>query len=184
MRQRIFQPGEDMSESHNPCIGRRFSEGTERRLEEMRQILRETEPVRPPTALQRLDAESIEDRRAFKRRFGCDWPLRFHREALVQLRRERDWTDNEVKLFLFSGALRRGPFGVHADASLSLAIFGGLLVAMMLLFTSTCILFVVRSPSVEVVARGSAVMFGFVGVAWIAYQLYIRPWRIQRRVPD
>ena len=113
-----------MSEPHYPYTPHRFSTGTERRLEEIRQILREAEPLAPPSVLQLLDAEAIEDRRAFKRRFGHDWPLRFHREALVRLRRERDWTDGEVRLFLFGGTLRRGPFGVRPAASLWIAIYG------------------------------------------------------------
>ena len=175
-----------MSESHNLYTRRQFAQGTEQRLEEMRQILREAEPFATASALQQLDVEAVEDRRVFKRRFGHDWPLRFHREALVRLRQERDWTDNEVKLFLFSGALRRSPFGVRPDASVWFAIFGGILVALMLLFASTGLLFILRtsSLSVELVVRGGAVLFGLVGTAWIAYQLYIRPWRIQRRVPD
>jgi hypothetical protein len=172
-----------MSEPRYPCTHHRFSTGTERRLEEIRQILREAEPFAPPSALQGLDAEAIEDRRVFKRRFGHDWPLRFHREALVRLRQERDWTDGEVKLFLYSGALRRGPFGVAPDASVWFAVFGGVLAAMMLLFASIGILFIIRSASLsfEIVARGGAVTFALVAVAWMAYQLYIRPWRIQRR---
>lgn len=60
------------------------------------------------SALEQLDTDAINDRRVFKRRFGFDRPLRFHRAALVQLRQERDWTDSEVKLFLYAGALRNG----------------------------------------------------------------------------
>jgi hypothetical protein len=174
-----------MSESYRPYIARRFSKETERRLGEMRQILNEAEPLPEPFALERLDAEAIVDRAAFKRRFGRDWTSRRDREALIQLRQERDWTDGEVKLFLYSGALCRGPFGVVPDASVFLAVFGGILAVMMLVFAFIGILFIIRSASlpVEVIARGGAVTFVFVAVAWMAYQLYIRPWRIQRRQP-
>ena len=64
-----------MSESHRPCIARRFSKETERRLEEIRQILNEAKPLPEPSTLERLDAEAIVDRAAFKRRFGRDCGL-------------------------------------------------------------------------------------------------------------
>ncbi len=173
-----------MSESHRPYARSHFSEATERRLEEIRHIFQDAEPVAEPFALERLDAEAIADRRVFKRRFGYDWPLRFHREALIRLRQERDWTDGEVKLFLISGTLRRGPFGVRPAASAWIAAFGGALIALMLLFVATVgLLFVARSASlsIELVARGGGVMLTYLGIAWLAYQLYIRPWRVLRR---
>ena len=173
-----------MSEPHYPRTHSRFSTGTEWRLEEIRQILREAEPLSPPSTQQQLDTEAIDNRHIFKQRFGRDWPLRFHREALVRLRRERDWTDGEVKLFLLSGMLRRGPFGVRPEASGWIAAFGGAIVAMMLtLVVVLCGIFAdhITSLSIEQAGRGSAVMLLYLGLAWLAYQILVRPWRIQRR---
>ena len=183
----IFQRVKLMSEPHYQYNQHRFSKGTERRLEEIRRILREAEPLATPSRLQRLDAEAIEDRCIFKQRFGRDWPLRFHREALVQLRQERDWTDGEIKLFLISGMLRRGPFGVRPEASAWLASFGAVLVGVMLTFVAyVVLLFLARGQSItfDLVARGGSMTLSFLGVAWLAYQLYIRPWRIQTRRPS
>jgi hypothetical protein len=117
-----------MSELHRPYIARRFSAETERRLEEIRQILNEAEPMPEPSTLERLDDEAIVDRTAFKRRFGRDWPSRRHREALIRLRQERDWTDGEIKLFLITGTLQRGPFGVRPSADSWMAAWGSVLI--------------------------------------------------------
>jgi len=173
-----------MSELHRPYIARRFSQETERRLEEIRQILNEAEPLPEPSALERLDAEAIVDRTAFKRRFGRDWPSRHHREALIRLRQERDWTDGEIKLFLITGTLQRGPLGVWPSADSWMAAWGSVLIASML--------FLVTTIAVAVFARLAPWSFGtamqaagdtllFSGFAWVVYQMHVRPWRIQRR---
>ena len=173
-----------MSESHDSYTRRRFAPATERRLEEMRQILREAEPLAPASALQRLDAEAVEDRTAFKRRFGRDWPSRQHREALIQLRQERDWTDGEIKLLLITGTLQRGPFGVRPSADSWMAVWGTFLIV--------GLLFLVAGIAAAVLARmvpwsfdtamhaaGDVLLFS--GFAWVVYQMHVRPWRIQRR---
>jgi hypothetical protein len=172
-----------MNEWSNPTI-RRFSNEAEQRIEEIRRIFHEAPPVQEPSAQERLDTEAVQDRAVFKRRFGHDWPLRHHREALVRLRRERDWTDKEVWLFLLSGSLRRGPFGVQPAASAWTAAFGVVLVFVMLVFTA-CVagFFVVHGAALDVntAARGGGVMLLYLGFGWLLYQLYVRPWRIQRR---
>ena len=173
-----------MSESQRPYAPHRFSASTERRLEEIRQLLHEAEPIAEPSALERLDAATIEDRRMFKRRFGRDWPLRHHRSALIQLRRERDWTDGEIKLFLISGMLKRGPFGVRPEASAWLALFGYTLATLLALFaTLLVLLFATRAGSLTLATtmRAGASVSLYLVFAWLAYQLYVRPWRIQRR---
>jgi hypothetical protein len=173
-----------LNESHGPYIGRRFSEETERRLEEIRQIFSEAEPLPEPSALERLDDEAIVDRTAFKRRFGRDWPSRHHREALIQLRQERDWTDGEIKLFLITGTLQRGPFGVRPSADSWMAAWGSVLIVG-LLFLATVIAAAVLARIVPwsfgtaVHAAGDVLLFS--GFAWVVYQMHVRPWRIQRR---
>ena len=173
-----------MSESHRPYIARRFSKETERRLEEIRQILSEAEPSPEPSALKRLDAEAIVDRTAFKRRFGRDWPSRHHREALIHLRQERDWTDGEIKLFLITGTLQRGPFGVRPSADSWMAAWGSVLIVGML-FLVTGIAAAVLTQMIPwsfrtaVHAAGDVLLFS--GFAWVVYQIHIRPWRILRR---
>jgi hypothetical protein len=173
-----------MSESHRPYIARRFSEETERRLEEIRQILNEAETLPKPSALERLDAKAIVDRTAFKQRFGRDWPSRRHREALIQLRQERDWTDGEIKLFLITGTLQRGQFGVRPSADSWVAVWGSVLIVGML--------FLVMGIAAAVLARMVPWSFGtamhaagdvllFSGFALVVYQMHVRPWRIQRR---
>lgn len=173
-----------MSESQRPYPTHRFSANAERRLEEIRQLLRDAEPVAEPSALQRLDTAAIEDRRTFKHRFGRDWPLRHHRAALIQLRRERDWTDSEIKLFLITGTLRRGPFGVQPSADSWTAAFGSILIASMMLLVvaivGTVLAQLVPWSSVTAIrAAGDVVLF--LSFAWIVYQWHVRPWRIQRR---
>lgn len=173
-----------MSESHRLYIARRFSVETERRLQEIQQILNEAEPLPEPSTLERLDDEAIVDRTAFKRRFGRDWPSRRHREALIQLRQERDWTDGEIKLFLITGTLQRGPFGVRPSADSWVAVWGSVLIV--------CLLFLVTGIAAAVLARmvpwsfntalqaaGDVLLFS--GFAWVVYQMHVRPWRIQRR---
>jgi len=173
-----------MSESHHPYIARHFSHESERRLEEIRQILNEAEPLPEPSMLERLDAEAIVDRTAFKRRFGRDWPSRRHREALIQLRQERDWTDGEIKLFLITGTLQRGPFGVRPSADSWVAVWGNVLIAGMLFLVTGIAAAVLAgmvpwSLGTAMHAIGDILLFS--GFAWIAYQMHVRPWRIQRR---
>jgi hypothetical protein len=173
-----------MSESHRPYIVRRFSAETERRLEEIRQILNEAEPLSEPSTLERLDDEAIVDRTAFKRRFGRDWPSRRHREALIQLRQERDWTDGEIKLFLITGTLQRGPFGVRPSADSWMAAWGsvlivGMLVLVMGIGAAVLARLVPWSFGIAVHAAGDVLLFS--GFAWVVYQMHVRPWRIQRR---
>jgi hypothetical protein len=173
-----------MTELHRPYISRRFSEETERRLEEIRQILNEAELLPEPSTLERLDAEAIVDRTAFKRRFGRDWPSRRHREALIQLRQERDWTDGEIKLFLMTGTLQRGPFGVRPSADSWMAAWGSVLIVGMLFLVATiaAAVFVRMVPwsfGTAMHAAGDVLLFS--GFAWVAYQMHVRPWRIQRR---
>ena len=173
-----------MSESHRPYTARRFSVETERRLEEIRQILNEAEPLSEPSTLERLDAEAIADRTAFKRRFGRDWPSRHHREALIQLRQERDWTDGEIKLFLITGTLQRSPFGVRPSADSWMAAWGNVLIAGMLVLVATIAVAVLArivpwSVATAMHAVGDILLF--LGFAWVVYQMHVRPWRIQRR---
>lgn len=174
-----------MSESLRPYIVRRFSEETERRLKEIRQILSEADPLPEPSALERRDAEAIRDRAAFRRRFGRDWPSRHHREALIHLRQERDWTDGEIKLFLITGTLQRGPFGVRPSADSWMATWGSVLIASMLFLVATIAVTVLSrmvpwSFATAVHAAGDFLLFS--GFAWVVYQMHVRPWRIQRRM--
>lgn len=173
-----------MSESQHP-YAHRFSASTERRLEEIRQLLREAEPIVERSALERLDAAAIEDRGTFKRRFGRDWPLRHHRAALIRLRRERDWTDGEIKLFLITGTLSRSPFGVQPCADSWMAACGSVLIASMLLLMvgiggAVLARMVPWSFATAKQAAGDALLFS--AFAWLAYQMHVRPWRIQRRI--
>jgi len=173
-----------MSESHRPYIARRFSDETERRLEEIRQILNEAESLPEPSALERLDAEAIVDRTAFKQRFGRDWRSRHHREALIRLRQERDWTDGEIKLFLITGTLQRGPLGVMPSATSRVAAWGSVLIAGMLLLVAVIAIALLArmvpwSFDTAIHAAGDALLFS--GFAWVVYQMHVRPWRIQRR---
>lgn len=163
---------------------KRFSTPAEQRLREIQQLFREAEPIREPCELERLDVEAIQDWRVFKRRFGYDWPLRFHREALIKLRQQRDWTDKEVWLFLLSGTLRRGPFGVEPSASGWTAAFGFVLVSIMLVFATLLAgLFISHGATLTLntAARGAGAVLLYLGLGWLLYQFYVRPWRIQRR---
>jgi hypothetical protein len=164
-------------------FAQRFPRSAEQRLEEIRQILRDAEPMHAPSTRERLDAEAIEDRHVFKRRFGCDWSLRTHRESLVSLLRERDWTDREVRLFLLSGLLQHGPFGVRAAPSALIATVGVVLMASMLVFAVvTAALLIERAQSMDAdhIASGGGVVLLFLGITWLAYRLYVRPWRLLR----
>jgi len=172
-----------MSESRYR-FAQRFSSTTEQRLEEIRQILREAEPIPASSILERLDVEAIEDRRVFKRRFGYDWPLRFHREALVTLRQERDWTDGEVKLFLLSGTLQRSAFGVRPAPSTWIAGLGAFVIVNMLVYivvVAGLLAERIGGMDTDHIARGGGVVLLFLGIGWLAYQVYVRPWRILRR---
>lgn len=150
------------------------------RLEEMRHLLRDIEPLGDELSGERV----IEDEKLFRKRFGIgfDWPRR-HRQALIELKHDKDLTDAEIKLFRHTGNLRRTPFGVHLGASrwvalwggLQLALFGTLLVGVVIPLAPL----VAGSPIKALKLGGVAITL--VSLCWVIYLFYIAPWRIQRR---
>jgi hypothetical protein len=149
-------------------------------LEELRQLLRETEPLDDDLS----DEDVIRDEKKFRRRFGLgfDWPKR-DRIQLISLKHEKDMTDAEIKLFRHSGNLTRGPFGIRLSATrwgawfggIQLAYFGTLLLALLAGLNTSML----RSPSR---AFGVAVLvLGLLGFCITIYLMYIKPWIIQKR---
>lgn len=85
------------------------------RLKEIRQILCDASAAAADVALS--DAAVMNDESKFRQRFGrgFDWGRR-HREALIELKREHDLTDREIRWFWRSGNLRRTSTGVKLTA--------------------------------------------------------------------
>lgn len=150
------------------------------RLEEIRQLLRDIEPLGDELS----DDRVIEDEKFFRKRFGIgfDWPRR-HRLALIELKRDKDLTDAEIKLFRHTGNLRRTPFGVHLGASRWVALWGGFQLALFGILIVGIVIplapLVAGSPIKALKLGGVAVTL--VSLCWVIYLFYIAPWRIQRR---
>ena len=155
------------------------------RLEEIRRLLGESVPDPDPLDDGQSDARVIEDEEAFRRRFGLgfDWPRR-HREALILLKREKDLTDSEIRLFRHTGNLKRTPFGVELAANRWVALWGGLqLVLFGTLFGALCI---AAMPNLMVnpvkALRAVIGLGGLLALCYAIFWLYIKPWIVQRRV--
>lgn len=153
------------------------------RLEELRRILQEAEPVPGNDAMS--DERVIEDGHAFRQRFGYgfDWPRR-HREALIQLKHEKKLTDAEIKLFRRTGNLLRTPLGIKLAATRGVALAGAAQLAMwiaVIVVLITASLLSWGTPTFK--PYKAIVLFGLLLVlCYGIYWLHLKPWFIQRRV--
>ncbi|MDP1541659.1 MAG: hypothetical protein Q8L99_00730 [Polycyclovorans sp.] len=163
------------------------------RLDEIRQLLDESEPVAAPPLdpAPGLDPEDdlsdenvIRYRGAFRRRFGIgfDW-LPHHRRALIALLHEKGLTDREVKMFRHTGNLTRTPIGVELTANRWVALWGGLqLLTFAALFGALAIAAVPNLIADPIRAlRAVAVLSGIAALCCTMFWLYIKPWIVQRR---
>jgi hypothetical protein len=150
------------------------------RVEEMRQIFREAERT---SADELSDERVIEDERAFKRRFGFVWPLS-QRQALMQMKKEKQLTDPEIKLLRWSGNLKRTPFGVTMASAVWGALWGCVLLSYFVLLFF--VLLIAGWPNLHggsLSALRAGLAFATIGLLCYAiYWFHIEPWRIQRRV--
>lgn len=159
------------------------------RLEEMRQILREAESEpelkRTPDDDELSDEQVIAKEWKFRKRFGpgFTWNRR-HRKALIELKHELDLTDPEIRLFYWSGNLRRTPFGVTLSANIWVALWGGVLLALFaVLFLALLIASWPNLHGATPVTLRAVTGLTFLGaLCFIIYWFHIEPWRIQRRV--
>lgn len=158
------------------------------RLEEMRQILKEAETE--PEVTSALVDDDLSDERVianegkFRKRFGPGFTWNsFHRKALIELKHEKDLTDPEIRLFHWSGNLRRTPFGVTLAASGWIALWGGvLLTPFLMLFLALLIAAWPNLHGATLVALQAVIGLSLLGVLCYAiYWFHIEPWRIQRR---
>lgn len=152
-------------------------------LEEVRRLLQEVEPA--PDNGPMSDASVIEDGYVFRQRFGYgfNWSRR-HREALIQLKHEKELTDAEIKLFRRTGNLLRTPLGIKLTADnwvavwgiLQLAIWIGALIALLV-----ASLLDWETPSFRPY-KAAALSGALLAFCYAIYWLHIKPWFIQRRV--
>lgn len=159
------------------------------RLEEMRQILKEAEAepeVKPPPEDDELsDERVIASEKKFRKRFGPGFTWNtFHRKALIKLKHEKDLTDPEIRLFHWSGNLRRTPFGVTLSASIWVALWGGVaLTPFVLLFLALLIAAWPNLHGATLFALRAVIALSVLGAfCYGIYWFHIEPWRVQRRV--
>ncbi len=151
------------------------------RLEEIRQLLSESEPI----DTQYSDDEVIKDEHKFRRRFG----LGFHwnhrdRRGLIELKRQYDLTDREIRLFHYTGNLRKTIFGVVLTANRWVALWGGVQLAFFgLLFVTLFLSLWPRfwtepSQTVKPLMALIVLLLSCVVIYW----LYVKPWLVQRQL--
>lgn len=147
------------------------------------QVVREGMADTEALSLETHDRQVMEEERAFRARFRCDRPRR-DRENLIRLKHEADLTDAEIRGLLFNGSIRFDADGAHLSALRSLAILGHIVMGFLGLQLLEAWNLASHSP-----LPVPSTLLRFIGVvvillifAWIVQQIYIRPWRIQRRV--
>lgn len=150
------------------------------RLDELRRLLAQSEPISGPYS----DEEVIDDEDKFRKRFGPGfrWSRR-DRTGLIALKTRYDLTDSEIKLFHYTGNLHRSVFGVRLTTSSWIAIGGGVHLAIlgpMLLLLLAGTMLDWRAETSIVLSRLMAIL-GLSTICYGIYWLYVKPWRIQRR---
>ena len=151
------------------------------RLEEMRRILAQSEPLDGTYS----DEEVIADEGKFRKRFGPGfrWNRR-DRIGLIALKKRYDLTDPEIKLFQHTGNLRRTPFGVQLSASPWIALWGGVQLAVFSLFF-LALMFAALPNLGAAPSKAVKPLLGLGGLllfCYLLYWFYIKPWRLQRRL--
>lgn len=150
------------------------------RLEEMRRILAESQPLDSLYS----DDEVIADEGKFRKRFGPGfrWNRR-DRIGLIALKNRYDLTDPEIQLFQHTGNLHRSVFGVRLTASPWIALWGGAQIAVFgLLFLA---LLLAAWPNL-VTAPAKAIkpvlaLLGLFAFCFGLYWMYVKPWLLRRR---
>lgn len=103
--------------------------------------------------------------------------------ALIRLKHERDLTDREIKLLYRTGSLKRDAGIVHFLGSQTMAMAGGLQIAVIFMIFSLLILGVLAQQPLTlrqvVVSVGIAAFLA--ALEWTLYRIYITPWRIYVR---
>lgn len=163
-----------------PDKSERASERLDPRLEEMRRILAQSDPVDGSYS----DEEVIDDEGKFRKRFGPGfrWNRR-DRLGLIALKQRYDLTDPEIQLFHYTGNLQRSMFGVRLRASPWVALWGGVQIAVFgAMFLA--LLLVAWPNFVSAPAKAVKPALGLVGLltfCWALYWLYVKPWLLRRR---
>lgn len=151
---------------------------------EVRALLSEAEPENPyPALAMARDRRAVEDERYFIHRFGFDWPRR-DRLALIDLKHRHDVTDRQIRLFKWTGNLRRKNGAVTLAATRGSAIYGrclivGIFVEFVLLLLPGML--TVHHLSVLQVAKLCAAAAYVIAMAWGVNLGFVKPWAIQRR---
>lgn len=133
------------------------------------------------------DEEVIAKEWKFRKRFGPGFTWNsLHRKALIELKHEKDLTDPEIRLFHWSGNLRRTPFGVTLSVSVWVALWGGVALAPFALLFLALLVAGRQNPGGDTLGGLRAgVAFSLLGA--FCYGIYwsqIKPWRIKRRVDE
>lgn len=150
------------------------------RLEEMRRILAQSEPLDGTYS----DEEVIADEKKFRKRFGPGfyWNRR-DRIGLIALKNRYDLTDPEIKMFHYTGNLHHSVFGVRLTASPWVALWGGAQLAVFgLLFVALlgAALPALTSGSTKALKPVLALIALF-GFCYTLYWFYVKPWLLRRR---
>lgn len=156
------------------------SEKLDPRLEELRNILAQSQPIDGAYT----DDEVVNDEDKFRKRFGPGfrWSRR-DRAGLIALKSRYDLTDSEIRLFHHTGNLHRSVFGVQLNASSWFAMWGGVQLAIfgpILLLLMAATIFG-EGAAATVLLKRLIVLLCLSAVCYGIYWVYVKPWRIQRQ---
>lgn len=149
------------------------------RLEELRDILIAAEPIDGVPS----DEKVVEDEHAFQHRFGRGfyWNRR-QREALIRLKREKELTDSEIKLFRRTGNLRPTITGVRLSTSGWAVFWGGTQILYISLFILVVLdlMWLHRTAPAGMLLRAGGLAAALGALSYLIYWTHIKPWRIRR----
>lgn len=176
----VSADGQQTSNKIVPLRPDKPPESLDSRLEEIRRLLSQSEPI----SNQYSDAAVIKDEDKFRRRFGPGfrWNRR-DRRGLIELKKRYDLTDPEIRLFHYTGNLRRTLLGVQLTASPWIAVWGFVQIGVFgLLFLALLLaawprLAAAPLQAVKPILALLALLAFCAGLYW----LYVKPWLLRRR---
>lgn len=149
---------------------------------ELLELLRDSDRLPPNDPLS--DEIVLHSETQFRIRFGLGfrWGER-HRAALIQLKRRKDMTDPEIRLFRRTGSLRKTASGVKLTTSVWFAAWGSIQVLCLGLMFGPAVWAGWHNLVCAPVNYEAWLMLS--GVAMFAYVLYwsqVKPWWISRHL--
>ncbi len=132
---------------------------------------------------EQLEIESVDSDYVFQHRFGINRSKRI-RQRLVNLAKELDLSDSEVRWMLRGGALRASRDRVEVVAGHWCLMLGAVHAAAMSWFCLSAMLVVLAHPHQPWRQLAASLVLGvtWLGTSWICDRLYLMPWRVWKDV--